>query len=108
MYLRRARVLCASAQIRLLPSPTTIGRATSGNWKTPLSAPSLWKPPTSCMWNCQWNAPRAAFLQLLFPTQYSGLVCLGFCFRDHSFFLIEHGQAGVGQHVVGIELRNSI
>jgi hypothetical protein len=39
--------------------------------------------------------PRLAFPQLLLPSQNARFRALGLSFGDHSFFLIEHGQAGV-------------
>jgi hypothetical protein len=42
-------------------------------------------------------------LQLLLPSQDARFVGFGLGFGDHAFFLVENGEAGVGENVVGIE-----
>ena len=43
------------------------------------------------------------FLQLLLPPQHPGLVPFRLGLGDHSLLLIEDGEAGVRQNVVGID-----
>src|SRR5712671_3830897 len=51
---------------------------------------------------------RAAFLQLLLPSQNSGFVGLGFGLGNHALSLVQDGQAGIGQNVVGVEFGDSL
>lgn len=41
-------------------------------------------------------------LQLLLPAQDAGFVGFRFGFGDHTFFLVEDGEAGVGEDIVGV------
>jgi hypothetical protein len=51
----------------------------------------------------QPKAASLAVFQLLLPPQHPRFVAFGFGLGDHSFFLIQDGEAGVGQNVVGID-----
>src|SRR6266404_4867149 len=46
--------------------------------------------------------------QLLLPPENPSLVPLSLCFWNHPFFLIEHRQAGMGEHVIRIQFRDAL
>jgi hypothetical protein len=49
------------------------------------------------------NRSPASLLQLLLPAEHPRLIAFHFGLRNHSFFLIQDGEAGMGQDVVGID-----
>ena len=55
-----------------------------------------------------FRTTESSFLafQLLLPSQHARLISFRFGFGDHSFFLVEDREAGVGEDVVGIDLGN--
>jgi len=54
------------------------------------------------------NGLPTPLLQLLLPAQHARLVSFGFGFGDHAFFLIQDGEAGVGEDVVGVEFGDAV
>ena len=53
-------ILRVHRRVARLPLRITNGRATSGSWKTPLSAPSRSKPLKNCMSSCRPSGPKPA------------------------------------------------
>src|SRR5437870_4275633 len=50
----------------------------------------------------------APLLQLLLPSQHARFIPFRFGFGDHAFFLIQDGEAGVGENVVGVEFGDAV